>query len=71
MVVSYDALWRFYRHEHLTLKKGLFAAEQERPDVARERERWMRHQSRLDPHRLVFIDQTPAFARAGSGPRPT
>jgi len=26
--------------------------------VARKRERWRRHQSRLDPRRLVFIDET-------------
>jgi transposase len=34
------------------------AAEQLRPDVARKRARWKRHQSRLDPGRLVFIDET-------------
>jgi len=26
--------------------------------VARRRQRWKKHQSRLDPHRLVFIDET-------------
>jgi transposase len=26
--------------------------------VARERERWKRHQAKLDPRRLVFIDET-------------
>jgi len=39
-------------------KKSLHAAEQQRPDVARRRERWQRHQARLDPSRLVFIDET-------------
>lgn len=39
-------------------KKTLFAAEQDRPDVARKRQRWKRHQGRLDPDRLVFIDET-------------
>jgi len=39
-------------------KKTLFAAEQDRPDVARKRRRWKRHQGRLDPARLVFIDET-------------
>jgi transposase len=39
-------------------KKTLFAAEQDRPDVARKRQRWKRHQGRLDPARLVFIDET-------------
>jgi transposase len=36
----------------------VFASEQERPDVARRRLRWRRHQGRFDPARLVFIDET-------------
>src|SRR5712675_922400 len=39
-------------------KKTLFATEQDRPDVARKRARWKTHQGRLDPARLVFIDET-------------
>jgi transposase len=39
-------------------KKSLHASEQDRPDVARRRERWKRHQGKLDPSRLVFIDET-------------
>src|SRR5690242_3750664 len=39
-------------------KKTLFASEQDRPDVARKRVRWRKHQSRLDAERLVFIDET-------------
>src|SRR4051795_332437 len=39
-------------------KKTLFATEQDRPDVARKRVRWLRYQGRLDPARLVFIDET-------------
>ena len=39
-------------------KKSLRASEQDRPDVARRRERWKRHQGRLDAARLVFIDET-------------
>jgi transposase len=39
-------------------KKSLRAAEQERPDVARARRRWMREQGMFDPARLVFIDET-------------
>jgi transposase len=34
------------------------AAEQSRPDVARRRVRWKLHQKRIDPSRLVFIDET-------------
>jgi len=33
-------------------------AEQNRPDVARRRERWKRHQTKIDPLRLVFVDET-------------
>jgi transposase len=33
-------------------------AEQTRPDIARKRERWKAHQGRIDPRRLVFIDET-------------
>ena len=40
------------------LKKSLHAAEQDRPDVAAQRARWQRYQSKIDPRRLVFIDET-------------
>jgi len=36
----------------------LLAAEQDRPDVARKRLRWKTYQGRIDPARLVFIDET-------------
>lgn len=39
-------------------KKSLFASEQNRPDVARKRERWKARQASVDPSRLVFIDET-------------
>jgi transposase len=39
-------------------KKSLHASEQDRPDVARRRARWKRHQGKLDPTRLVFLDET-------------
>ena len=39
-------------------KKTLFAAEQDRPKVARRRAQWKKYQGRLDPRRLVFIDET-------------
>jgi transposase len=39
-------------------KKTLFALEQARADVARKRRRWRSWQSRPDPERLVFIDET-------------
>jgi putative transposase len=39
-------------------KKTLVASEQERRDVARRRQQWMNHRHRIDPARLVFIDET-------------
>jgi transposase len=39
-------------------KKTLFALEQARTDVARRRQRWRSWQDRLDPEKLVFIDET-------------
>jgi len=58
MVVSYYALWYFLQHEGITFKKSLHACEQDRPDVKRRRERWRTHQHKLDPARLVVIDET-------------
>ena len=46
------------RGQGIAVKKSLFAAEQDRPDVARRRQRWKKYQNRLDPRRLVFIDET-------------
>jgi transposase len=58
VVVSCNTLWRFLRKEKLSFKKTLFAAEQDWRDVARRRARWRKLQPRLDPKRLVFIDET-------------
>ena len=51
-------------------KKTLVAREQDRPDISRHRKRWRTYQGLIDPRRLIFIDETPAFAGAGCGPRP-
>jgi len=40
------------------LKKTVIASERDRPDIARRRAQWMAHQSRIEPERLVFIDET-------------
>jgi transposase len=40
------------------LKKTLHAAEQDRPDIARRRYWWRKYQTRIEPSRLVFIDET-------------
>jgi putative transposase len=34
------------------------AREQDRPDISRHRARWRAYQGRIDPSRLVFIDET-------------
>jgi len=36
----------------------MVAEERERPDVKRRRDSWQRPQGRIDPARLVFIDET-------------
>lgn len=36
----------------------MLPAEQLRPKIARRREQWKKYQSRIDPRRLVFIDET-------------
>lgn len=36
----------------------MFASEQDRRDVAWRRSQWKKHQDRLDPRRLVFVDET-------------
>jgi hypothetical protein len=52
------SVWRLVSSAGLSFKKSLFAAEQMRPQVARRREQWKKYQGRLDPRRLVFIDET-------------
>jgi transposase len=39
-------------------KKSVHAAEQQRPDVARKRGAWRKHQPRIGIEHLVFIDET-------------
>ena len=56
--VGQSSIFRFLRHLKLTFKKSLHAAEQDRPDVAAERRALRRRQPRLDPKKLVFIDET-------------
>ena len=56
--VSYGAIWRFVHAEGLSFKKTALASEQNRPDVARRRRQWKKYQGRVDPSRLIFIDET-------------
>src|SRR5947209_10540280 len=48
----------FRARGHHVQKKSLHASQQDRPDIARRRERWKKYQGRLDAKRLVFIDET-------------
>jgi transposase len=54
------AIWHFLKRQGVSFKKSLHASEQDRADVARRREQWKRYQGKIDPKRLVFIDETGA-----------
>jgi transposase len=57
--VAASSVFRFLKHLEVTFKKKvLHAAEQDRPDVAAMRRRWRCRQRKLDPKRLVFVDET-------------
>jgi transposase len=58
LAVDYHGVWTFVHEEKLSFKKTAVAAERDRPDIARRREQWRRYQTRIDPARLVFIDET-------------
>ena len=40
------------------LQKSVLSSEQSRPDIARKRASWKKHQASVDPRRLIFIDET-------------
>ncbi|MEO5326598.1 IS630 family transposase [Mesorhizobium sp. CC13] len=67
------SIWRVLRAAGFSFKKTLFASEQDRPAIARRRAQWRKYQGRLDPRRLVFIDETWAKTNMvplrGWGPR--
>jgi transposase len=48
----------FVHAEKLSFKKTVVAGERDRPDIARRRAQWIKHQGRIAPQRLVFIDET-------------
>src|SRR5258708_10805314 len=58
ITVGKSSISRFLHHLKLPFKKSLRAAEQDRPDVAAARRTLQRRQKRLDPRKLVFIDET-------------
>src|SRR5438046_2584803 len=56
--VDYRSVWEFVHAEKLSFKKSVVAGERDRPDVARRRAQWTKYQDRIEPERLVFIDET-------------
>ena len=56
--VDYRSAWNFVHAERLSFKKTVVASERDRPDIARRHVQWTNRQSRIDPERLVFIDET-------------
>src|SRR5829696_1079596 len=74
---SLKTLWLALRQRGLTLKKkSLHASEQDRPDVQTKRRSFRRKVKRIEPERLVFVDETgvttamtPAYAWAPRGER--
>jgi len=44
VVANYGAVWAFFAHEAITVKKSLHASEQDRADVVRHRARWKKQQ---------------------------
>lgn len=71
--LSLSSWWRATQAVGLTVKKVLRAAEQDRPDVARARQRWRAEMPGLTPEQLVFLDETWASTnmprRYGRSPR--
>ena len=62
--VGKTTLWKFLnRHGWTYKKKTAHAAEQQRPDVLVRRQAWFDAQLELDPHRLIFIDETGASTK--------
>jgi transposase len=52
-------IWRALRKLKITRKKKtVYADEQKRPDVQRQRQEFQQELATLDPHHLVFVDET-------------
>ncbi len=74
---SLTTLWRALRRRDLTRKKKtLHADERDRPDVQTKRRSFRRKVKKIEPERLVFVDETgvttamtPAYAWAPRGER--
>ena len=74
---SLKTLWVALDRRGLTRKKkSLHAGQRDRPDVQKKRRSFRREVKRIEPKRLVFVDETgvttamtPAYARAPRGER--
>lgn len=70
---SIQHLWRVLRRTGLQLKKFLHAREQYTPEAQQHRQAWREAVSRIDPARLVFVDEsgvtTEMTRRYGRAPR--
>ena len=58
LTVSVAGLHSFFVRRGMSRKKTAHAAEQDRPDVLKQRHDWFDGQIDLEPERLVFIDET-------------
>ena len=56
--VSYYAVWHFFEHEGISFKKKPVRQRAGSSRRGRRRTQWKAYQGRLDPARLVFIDET-------------
>jgi transposase len=56
--VDYRTVWNFVHAEKLSFKKSVVAGERDRPDVVRRRAQWRKYQDKIEPERLVFVDET-------------
>jgi transposase len=57
VTASVTRIWETLAQLNLTQKKTLYAAEQNRPDVAPARTEWREAQPGLNPGKLIFIDE--------------
>jgi hypothetical protein len=48
----------FVRAKGLSFKKTILPAKPDRPDIARMRARWIALQGKINPGRLVLLDET-------------
>ena len=58
IAVCRDTIWRYLKRQGLSFRKTLFALEQARRTVSRKQTRWRALKRRLDPDRLVFVDES-------------